>query len=140
MDPQVQSQNQYQGGQSEFDPGAYDRYFGGGRVKVFVFAFLKGSEKFLATIDDRIQGLKTAVASGDPVQVAHAGHSLKGSFRTLGANHLADLAEVLEKEFQQMSNDEIAHKMQDITDRLVVYKRELIQFSEHIKPAVDVTA
>ena len=125
--------SQYPGGQREFDPGAYDRYFGGGKAKPYVMAFLKSSEKFLSTIEGRVHSLKEAVASGDPLQVAQAGHSLKGSFRTLGGNHLADIAEKLEKDFSQMDNETVNEKIHEVSESLVVYKSELQRFAEHIK-------
>lgn len=136
MSPQEPLQGQgasYSGGQREFDPGAYERYFAGGKAKPFVMAFLKSSEKFLSTIDVRIQSLKEAIASNEPSQVAHAGHSLKGSFRTLGANQLADIAETLEKDFKVMSTEAVNEKFQEALERLTIYKAELAQFAKYVK-------
>ena len=113
---------------SELDTSFYTKYFGGDATPGARIACKKGAEKFLSQVDSRMKNLQEALDNKNTKTITHFAHQLKGSFSTLGGEHLTKIFEKLE-DIAPDADEKIKQTlMNEARVRVGTYKEELEEF------------
>ncbi|WP_148042230.1 hybrid sensor histidine kinase/response regulator [Pseudomethylobacillus aquaticus] len=82
------------------------------------------------SLDERMEGIKTALAQHAPQQVEFLSHSLKGSFSNLGLTRLASGAASVEDQSRRSSETVLKALFSELVQMVAAFKPSLLQLVE----------
>lgn len=116
----------------ELDTSFYTKYFGGDVSPGAKQVCLRGGERFLSQLDERVRSLQDALDQKNIKTFVHFAHQLKGSFLTMGGTRLVDIFEQLEDNAEQTDFKLKQRLLDEAKNRVEIYKFELEDFMKSL--------